>query len=398
MAATTGLTRRELYGVVWQQPVSRVASRYGLSDVGLAKICKRYDIPRPPRGYWAKLQNGQKPRRTPLPHPDRNEHISLEGHGGVAAACLQIGSEARERMDAEKQDDMRVKVPESLRGCHQLVSQANQVLQAALTDSNQIIIRPKDTLLDVATSASQLRRALLIMDALLKAFEERGYEVEAGPAVKLYGLSVGFGISEGVETQREEPKEHNLEGPYSFGHSRFDVKRVPSGRLTLSIKKSSHWAGESQHSWRDTERTQLEDRLNSFVAGVIRFAACLRASRDEERRKAESRRQEELRRQEEARRQAERRQRYKTELARVEELLSQAKNYRIAREVREFIAAVRDFHTADGPIKADSEVGRWLEWSTAQADRLDPLSPSPPSILDEDPAKPADPPDGTQRR
>ena len=29
------------------------------------------------------------------------------------------------------------------------------------------------------------------------------------------------------------------------------------------------------------------------------------------------------------------------------------------------------------------EVAQWLDWATQQADRLDPLRPSPPSILDE---------------
>ncbi len=41
--------------------------KYGLSDVGLAKVCKRHDIPRPPVGYWAKVEHGKKVRRPKLP-------------------------------------------------------------------------------------------------------------------------------------------------------------------------------------------------------------------------------------------------------------------------------------------------------------------------------------------
>src|SRR5687768_1411428 len=59
--------RRQLYQQVWSVPGSRLAIQYGISDVGLAKVCKRYKIPRPPRGYWAKLQAGQKVKKTPLP-------------------------------------------------------------------------------------------------------------------------------------------------------------------------------------------------------------------------------------------------------------------------------------------------------------------------------------------
>jgi hypothetical protein len=31
----------------------------------------------------------------------------------------------------------------------------------------------------------------------------------------------------------------------------------------------------------------------------------------------------------------------------------------------------------------DTDLARWIEWALAQADRLDPLKPTPPSILDE---------------
>jgi hypothetical protein len=37
-----------------------------------------------------------------------------------------------------------------------------------------------------------------------------------------------------------------------------------------------------------------------------------------------------------------------------------------------------------GTIDPDSEFAAWLEWAHQQADRLDPLAESPPSILDED--------------
>jgi hypothetical protein len=42
--------------------------RYNLSDIGLAKVCKKLNIPRPGRGYWAKKGAGKPvPKQTPLP-------------------------------------------------------------------------------------------------------------------------------------------------------------------------------------------------------------------------------------------------------------------------------------------------------------------------------------------
>jgi hypothetical protein len=61
------LSREELYERVWTEPVAAVAERWGISGPGLAKACRRAEIPVPPRGYWAKVHAEKKPRRTPLP-------------------------------------------------------------------------------------------------------------------------------------------------------------------------------------------------------------------------------------------------------------------------------------------------------------------------------------------
>jgi hypothetical protein len=51
--------RDQLYDEIWSVPILQLAKQYGLSDVGLAKICTKMKIPRPPRGYWAKRSYGQ---------------------------------------------------------------------------------------------------------------------------------------------------------------------------------------------------------------------------------------------------------------------------------------------------------------------------------------------------
>lgn len=65
-AATILFERRKLYDEIWAEPMLQVAKRYGISDVGLAKICKKMKIPKPPRGYWAKQSYGVKAKREPL--------------------------------------------------------------------------------------------------------------------------------------------------------------------------------------------------------------------------------------------------------------------------------------------------------------------------------------------
>lgn len=61
------VAREELYHLVWSQPMTTLAARFGLSDNGLRKRCRAMDVPWPPRGYWQQVRQGKKPRRTPLP-------------------------------------------------------------------------------------------------------------------------------------------------------------------------------------------------------------------------------------------------------------------------------------------------------------------------------------------
>ena len=63
------MTRAELFDLIWSEPLGNVASRYGLTGNGLAKICDRLDIPRPPRSHWTRSAEarGAQPALPPAP-------------------------------------------------------------------------------------------------------------------------------------------------------------------------------------------------------------------------------------------------------------------------------------------------------------------------------------------
>lgn len=60
-------SREALYHMVWTAPVMEVAGRLGVTDVALAKLCRRAEVPTPPRGYWQRIEMGQQIPVTPLP-------------------------------------------------------------------------------------------------------------------------------------------------------------------------------------------------------------------------------------------------------------------------------------------------------------------------------------------
>ena len=60
-----------------------------------------------------------------------------------------------------------------------------------------------------------------------------------------------------------------------------------------------------------------------------------------------------------------------------------AENWTKAKKVREYILAVIELRKASGEeLGPDTPIGIWTMWALLQADRLDPLVKSPPSVLD----------------
>lgn len=49
----------ELRNLVWEKPTTEIAKMLGVSDKAVEKRCKKLGIPKPPRGYWGRL-NGYK--------------------------------------------------------------------------------------------------------------------------------------------------------------------------------------------------------------------------------------------------------------------------------------------------------------------------------------------------
>jgi hypothetical protein len=60
------LSRQALYELVWSKPLMELAQDFGLSDVALAKRCRKLGVPVPGRGYWARVAAGQDPYRPAL--------------------------------------------------------------------------------------------------------------------------------------------------------------------------------------------------------------------------------------------------------------------------------------------------------------------------------------------
>src|SRR6266403_3402030 len=81
-ACTHQLSRAELYERVWTTPLRTLAAEFGVSDVGLSKLCHRHQVPTPPRGYWVQKQHGADAPRPNLPRAETaaSETVVIQGY------------------------------------------------------------------------------------------------------------------------------------------------------------------------------------------------------------------------------------------------------------------------------------------------------------------------------
>jgi hypothetical protein len=61
------ITREELYEQIWKLPATKLAKELGISDVALAKICRKLNVPKPGPGHWRLVRLGWEMERPPLP-------------------------------------------------------------------------------------------------------------------------------------------------------------------------------------------------------------------------------------------------------------------------------------------------------------------------------------------
>jgi hypothetical protein len=61
------MDRAQLFERVWSDPVAKLAAEWGLSGPGLKKVCRKLQVPVPPRGHWARRKAGQRVSRPHLP-------------------------------------------------------------------------------------------------------------------------------------------------------------------------------------------------------------------------------------------------------------------------------------------------------------------------------------------
>lgn len=363
------IDRRQLYELIWTTPASKLSQTYGVSDVWLAKLCKKHHIPQPPRGYWAKKRSGKPARRIPLPPTSDPKLEEVDLSPRPAPEKRTISPVVEKRISEEKTAGAAIIVNKRLNAPHPLVDRTRSSLISSKPDQWGLIRPNGKGCLDVAVGPESIDRSMRIMDALIKALEARSHQVKVSgeefrrtTVVEIDGESIPFRLTERVERKLRPPAPDRLR---SFLHSEY--VNSPSGEFRVHIQ--SRYGSYPLRTWKDGNRKHIEDRLNEFIVGLMETSEEMKADRE----RARLARIEEERKQG-IREEAERLRREEEERVRwVEATLDSWNRWRALAKM------IRDARTRASrlgfQITPESRMGQWIEVAERRLAALDPLGP-----------------------
>jgi hypothetical protein len=365
--------RQELYEIVWQFPLRKLAAEYDISDVGLAKVCRKLEIPLPGVGHWTKIACGHVIARPPLPEMEKVP-VLVRKIREEETPVLPEDTPKLERIEFVAAAIPPVMTKAML--AHPLVEKTKLVLtENRISDRGTVWASRELEWLDLRVTKHCMARALRIMAAIIHMLEREGFKLavekkksESTSAI-VYGETIRFGLIERSRQVKPSPKP-NASSPSSYNPIRLE----PTG--VLSIEVWNYYGGGLQKTWRDRESAHLEEQLPRCIAGMMRIALKERAERDKREREEQARQK----RIDEVRAQLKQ---IEKEEKKIKALEREAIRWQRAERIREYIeAARRDAHQKP-ELEDRATILEWAAWAERQADRIDPLKPSPPSLLDD---------------
>lgn len=310
------VSREELYRLVWSEPMIRIAERFDVSGSYLARVCTQLNVPRPERGYWAKLAVGKAPSQPPLPEPQPGDPLHWSSDGERVAA-------PRPQAPSRPKNEKKPRIPRNQ--VHGLVRGARVHFEHGRPVKDGAYLKPyKKLLVDVTASEASLDKALGLANDLFNALHSVGHRVVlathgAGlrrdqiderenmtasreywqhrglwspyqPTVVYVGtVAIGIAIIEMSErvTLRYVNGKYIRESEYVAPRSRYHVdyswtttEDLPSGRMRI-VAYSPYNLVSWSTQWQETRAKSLRSQISAIVEAIEAAAPELVAKLEE---------------------------------------------------------------------------------------------------------------------
>lgn len=327
IAVRMPLDRVALYELVWSEPMLKVAARFGVSSSYMARICTLLNVPRPERGYWAKLAVGKAQKKTPLPDAQPGDHLVWSRDGSHVqvprpmpkppARVKRIRSEPALQLDQ-----------------HPLLNGAKSLFEAGRLSYEGSYLKPnKKLLVDLTVTKTGLDKALSFANQLFLSLEAHGHRVLIAPnsehfqrekvderekpskAINRYNnlwspiretvvyvgtVAIGLAIiemseevevryvnGEYVRVEEYVPPKHRR---HAIDHSWTTKKDLPTGRLCLQAY-SPYPRAKWVNQWRETQSRDLTSQIKAIIKYLEQAAVEIASLVEERERQAELERQ-----------------------------------------------------------------------------------------------------------
>jgi len=364
----TAVSREELHRLVWETPMVRLGERFGISGNGLAKICRRLDIPYPPRGHWAKKAAGHKVMTVPLPAAQSNTPASVRISPTEPEDVDDPNSPIQQALDDARSKTASLHVPERLNRPHAIIAgwladheRRKQEAKRERDPWRRDLLRPVEF-------SEQDRRRHRILDALFKELERQGVRIIQGNyralSAEIAGEKIEFELRE-KQKQIRRPLTEKERKREPWNKKGVKQELQPSGFLVFVIK--TYLVGSLRREWLEKASKPMEELLPDIMATFIAAGPLLAEQRRAQEERARLHAIAEQRREQE-------RQKRKRDQNRWRRLVQIAGGWREVEVARDFIAAMHQLPVAEKQLVDGQPLEEWLLWAEKHLESANPLS------------------------
>ncbi|MCA9840530.1 MAG: hypothetical protein KC475_00305 [Cyanobacteria bacterium HKST-UBA03] len=347
MTQAIELTRKELYDLVWQMPLWKLAPKLGISDRGLAKLCHRHEIPRPPMGHWQRVKESKLPSQDPLPFGSKETTLYFRGPSqDDTQHLIKAHPSVLEAMTWLEKPYNIAQAPILDKKLHPAVKQALTELKNAWPDQYGLKQSGGSSPF-ITTSPEMAGKAAQIAHHILVLASKRGFTTSSNH-IHCHGELVPFKIREKLNRLPSAFKKKSSD--------KTELHFEPSGLLLLSIE-GYYSEGNFKRNWTSSPSEPLESHLDAFMLSVVKASV---SKQYRKRHEAEARAEQEKQRQIKAFRQQE-----------IEGLEAHCVNWVKANRLSEFLNTVEQ--SGCYPTHGFTTNQDWLTWARRYALQLDPL-------------------------